>query len=686
MEDCPALNQALQYLSLDLSVIPLSPRSKKPLIPWAEYQQRRATEEEVRCWYKDHSDAGIAIVCGAISNGLTVIDVDPRNNGQASIVGKHLPPTPAVRTGGGGFHYYFRAPGFIKVTGLLPGVDLQAEGSYVVAPPSVHEKTGESYEWSLPLEGLELEPLPEWARQAYHEHQAPPPPQTGHKPAATTPRSVKEGGRNAALVKYVGSLLARRLSEGEALNLALEANATFDPPLERREVEAVVRSIAKRETLKPQEGPKLIMSLRFEGLVDIVEHEGQPTFLVRAGDGGPILTRRYEAPDGEIYTPPPSETLTWLLPRSTEVLRHIEEALSAGPTQTDERLLEDLIIYHSDISDLPHQGYYLLLALFAFHTHLTEGANYSPIISFFGVPERGKSRTCRGLAHVARRGVIIESLREPYIIRAARDFHATLVFDVLDLWKKAEAQNSCDLLLNRFERGATVPRVLYPERGPFKDIVFYDVFGPTVIATNKPMDYILDTRCISVQMGESTRAFEQDVSPARGLALKERLTAFRFRRSGASLPEVEKPARGRLGDICRHLRQLVRLISPRREEEFMDLVREAQRHRTVEKSETLEAQLLLVVSRLEGKMKNGNLPVKAVTEEVNTGKREREQLTPQRVGRVLSSLGFEKTKTGNGSSAILFDRVQLGVIMRSYGLAPGVAGVSDGPQTPPEGA
>jgi hypothetical protein len=106
----------------------------------------------------------------------------------------------------------------------------------------------------------------------------------------------------------------------------------------------------------------------------------------------------------------------------------------------------------------------------------------------------------------------------------------------------------------------------------------------------------------------------------------------------------------------------------------------------VEKSETLEAQLLLVVSRLEGKMKNGNLPVKAVTEEVNTGKREREQLTPQRVGRVLSSLGFEKTKTGNGSSAILFDRVQLGVIMRSYGLAPGVAGVSDGPQTPPEGA
>jgi hypothetical protein len=59
---------------------------------------------------------------------------------------------------------------------------------------------------------------------------------------------------------------------------------------------------------------------------------------------------------------------------------------------------------------------------------------------------------------------------------------ATLFFDVLDIWNKAQKAGTEDILLLRYEKGATVPRVLYPDRGPFRDTVYYDIYGPTIVA------------------------------------------------------------------------------------------------------------------------------------------------------------------------------------------------------------
>jgi hypothetical protein len=45
-----------------------------------------------------------------------------------------------------------------KVAGILAGVDLQAEGSYIVAPPSIHPNGGQ-YRWA-PGRALGEAPLP----------------------------------------------------------------------------------------------------------------------------------------------------------------------------------------------------------------------------------------------------------------------------------------------------------------------------------------------------------------------------------------------------------------------------------------------------------------------------------------------------------------------------------------------
>ncbi|NIM03310.1 hypothetical protein GTN66_04065, partial [bacterium] len=45
------LETALHYLTKGYSVIPIKRNSKKPFIPWIEYQQKKSTENEIREWW-----------------------------------------------------------------------------------------------------------------------------------------------------------------------------------------------------------------------------------------------------------------------------------------------------------------------------------------------------------------------------------------------------------------------------------------------------------------------------------------------------------------------------------------------------------------------------------------------------------------------------------------------------------
>jgi hypothetical protein len=149
---------AQSYLARGWSVIPLRPGQKRPALAWTVFEDRRATSEEVSAWWRRWPRAGVGIVCGSVS-GLVVLDFDPRNGEGLAELAPRLPPTLTVETGGGGRHCYFRlppAPSVPKVPALLPGLDVQGEGSYVVAPPSLHPN-GRPYRW---LPGLGLNDVP----------------------------------------------------------------------------------------------------------------------------------------------------------------------------------------------------------------------------------------------------------------------------------------------------------------------------------------------------------------------------------------------------------------------------------------------------------------------------------------------------------------------------------------------
>jgi len=411
---------------------------------------------------------------------------------------------------------------------------------------------------------------------------------------------------------------------------------------------------------------EIIFTAKFDGLVDIVEHNDEIAFLVKDGNNLSILT---EIQQGRIlYRPPQKESIPWLLLNGDEVVGLWKELSQLSSSDINKLIYDDIVNYLKDVSELPGEAYYDLAACWSIHTYILENIQYSPIINFHGIPERGKSRTGKAMTYTSFRGIHVESLREAYILRIANNYQASIFFDVMNLWKKAERNGSEDIILHRFERGVQVPRVLYPEKGAYRDTVYFDVFGPTIIATNEPVHEILETRAINISMPEATRNFENDVLPEDSRELKTLLTAFRARYLGESLQELPKPVNGRLGDILKPFYQIIRFMRPERIEAFLELVRDIANQRLLEKSLSLEAEILKKIINLLDETEGGILPVKRITDEFNQYKSEKTRISYQRVGRRLSAMGFGKAKTRSGASAVLIDLEKIERMKQSFGL------------------
>ena len=138
------LEAALRYIREDYPVLPVN-RQKVPLVK-AWPTAASTSESQVRRWWEQYPDAGIGIVTGERS-GLLVVDVDPRNIEDPRAVAAVLDAMPRTRThatGGGGRHYLFRHVAGVKNGSIIHGIDIKADGGFIVAPPSIHS-SGKPY-------------------------------------------------------------------------------------------------------------------------------------------------------------------------------------------------------------------------------------------------------------------------------------------------------------------------------------------------------------------------------------------------------------------------------------------------------------------------------------------------------------------------------------------------------------
>jgi hypothetical protein len=208
--------------------------------PLTTHEIRDATTHRstIRKWLRKHPNANLGIATGKES-GLLVLDIDPRHGGLESLEKfeaefGQLPDGPQVRTGRGR-HLYFRHPvGKVKSKiGVPPGIDVRADGAYVVGAGSLH-KSGKPYLWvkNKTPKKTSLPHLPDALLR----------PLETHSPSPLQPEPViPEGQRNSTLASLGGSMRSRGMT-GQTIEVALleENRQHCDPPLSDAEVIGII--------------------------------------------------------------------------------------------------------------------------------------------------------------------------------------------------------------------------------------------------------------------------------------------------------------------------------------------------------------------------------------------------------------------------------------------------------------
>ncbi len=192
-------------------------------------------------WFTQPANIGIAT--GKPSE-LVVLDIDKKNGGFESLMklekkfGSLSDKTLVANTGGGGLHLYFsynKNKVRSRPNVLGSGIDIRADGGYVIASPSNHI-SGINYSWRdgfyLPSE------LPTDIEQELQKNPA----LNGY----ATNSTIREGQRNQSLFQFAAKLRAKGNESDQIEYELLQRNSALcSTPLPQDEVIAIVNSACR---------------------------------------------------------------------------------------------------------------------------------------------------------------------------------------------------------------------------------------------------------------------------------------------------------------------------------------------------------------------------------------------------------------------------------------------------------
>jgi Bifunctional DNA primase/polymerase, N-terminal/Primase C terminal 1 (PriCT-1) len=253
--DAPVRDYATMAARVGWSVFPVS-KDKQPLTENGFYDATTDLSIIERIWSR-WSRSNLAIATGV--SRLAVIDVDPSRAGRESFnelikrCGPDVCATLRAITGSGGEHWYYSVPSGITVRcsvgALAPGLDVRAEGGYVVAPSSMHA-LGKRYSFD-PASWGPPAPLGDALLALL---------QNAQKPLPLTPNGepiiYRQGERNSGLASLAGGMRRRGMTTEEiAAALHVVNRNRCDPRMTDRDVDRIASSVARYQ---PQERRGLI--------------------------------------------------------------------------------------------------------------------------------------------------------------------------------------------------------------------------------------------------------------------------------------------------------------------------------------------------------------------------------------------------------------------------------------------
>lgn len=283
-------------------ILPVKYKGKNPIIEnWTSNPIRDV--EEFEEYVPTNGKLNVGVLCGK-ANNIVVIDIDICNetgyNGIVSIVEKEiemrckLPETVSSQTQGGGKQLWFKYPTGVdklkSTTNKLRKVDIRADGSQVVAYPSVGEKG--SYLWLNSPETTELAELPqEWidwltGEDTYENNMGGSKIRLTKKNRFELPDTIDKGNRNDVIFKYTCSLIAKGLPRTAVEKQVNKANKDHcSNPLGADELDIILNSAFKirdkdtQDTVVIDNGEEHWLSISEKGKLSINEPQFAKYFV-----------------------------------------------------------------------------------------------------------------------------------------------------------------------------------------------------------------------------------------------------------------------------------------------------------------------------------------------------------------------------------------------------------------------
>ncbi len=240
MSENAMLDAALAYIDQGFKIFPLNGK-----VPATKHGFKDATQTQLgvrEIWGQSPT-----LNIGLVTQDFVVIDFDVKSGGKESKIkmwAEHgaLPKTRVHKTGGGGQHWIYSNPYGIDVRNSTSfagysGVDIRANGGYIVAPPSVHPDTGIKYEVVDPSPVVTV---PDWVLDAAGKKS-----QNLSEPFGED-LVIPEKQRNATLASLAGTMRRRGMGEETILAALLTANEKqCSPPLDESEVRTIAKSVSR---------------------------------------------------------------------------------------------------------------------------------------------------------------------------------------------------------------------------------------------------------------------------------------------------------------------------------------------------------------------------------------------------------------------------------------------------------
>lgn len=267
---------AIEYAKRGLAVFPLAERDKVPCIAGG-FKNATTDPEQIAAFWKHRPNANIGIATGGMSGGLVVIDCDydeaRGEDGMRTVrsfeaANGEFPDSACVSTPRGGEHLYFLTDEpFDCSVNSDEGVDIRADGGYVVAPPSIHPNGG-MYEWDLDIEDYGIQKADASVLAFIRKLQ-------GEKKGKhfVMPETIGKGERNDTIFKLACSMQSKGEQDEMIYAYCIATNnVKCKPPLSNGEVEKIVE-----QALRYQKG---------EGSRRIPGNVGQVSTMLRVNDKG----------------------------------------------------------------------------------------------------------------------------------------------------------------------------------------------------------------------------------------------------------------------------------------------------------------------------------------------------------------------------------------------------------------